>query len=114
MKVRSCDLRYQITIEEPTEDQDTTGQTVQTWSTFATTRASIDTTTGLPRAEEVALGGSLEPKIVVTFTMRYVSGLTEKMRISFRNDYYNIIGIADVDARQAFHVVRTIRGLNNG
>lgn len=112
--MRSCELKHAITIEEPTETQDTTGQAAQDWVPFASTRAKVDTTTEFGRYAENVDGGSLQPSASVLFTMRYVTGLTEKMRINFRGDYYNITGIADIDARKAWQTVRAIRGLNDG
>ena len=114
MKVRSCDLRYQITIEEPTEGQDTTGQPIVEWATFATVRAKVDTTTEFIRSTEIEVSGSLQPRALVVFTFRYLSGLTEKMRFSFGGDYYDILAIANVDGRGAYHMVRAVRGLNDG
>lgn len=114
MSVLSCELRFQVTIQEPTETEDSTGQPVQTWATFATVYAKVDTTTEFGRDLEVQLGGSMNPRAYVLFTTRYVSGLTEKMRIVFNGDNYNIVGIADIDGRRAFHMIRAIRGLSDG
>jgi len=109
--IQSCELRHSVTIEEPTETQDATGQPITSWTTFATARAKIDTTTEFGRDTEVFVGNELVASAGVIFTMRYISGLTEKMRISYNGDYYDIIGIADVDMRHAFHQVRARRGL---
>lgn len=73
-----------IVIQTFSVAKDSYGQAVKTWSTHATVRASLQ------------YGGGSESNVIqertatsdVIWTIRYLSTVTEKMRISYGSDYY--------------------------
>jgi SPP1 family predicted phage head-tail adaptor len=87
------DLRHRIVIEQYTETQDSTGQPTRGYTTFATSRASIEPLGG----RELFDAQSVMPEANTRIRLWYLAGLTEKMRILFEGVYYNILNVRDID-----------------
>lgn len=80
-------LRHRITIESPADTQGATfGEAKLTWSTFASVWAAVEPIGGkeLLRADHVA--GGLTHRV----SLRYIAGVTAKMRINFNGRHLNI------------------------
>ena len=78
-------LDRKIVIQTYTGTKDSYGQPVKTWSTYATVKAAMgyDWT-----GEEGRQVGERVATSDIRWTIRYKSGVTEKMRISYGSDYY--------------------------
>lgn len=74
-----------IIIQSYTVAKDTFGQAVKTWSTYATIQAAMGYDWS---GREGELVGVLAATSDIRWTIRYKSGVTEKMRISYGSDYY--------------------------
>ena len=82
-----------ITIESYTESVSSdTGQRVQSWAEFAQVWAQVKES---DQGTEPVNADRKEHKTRVSFVIRYVSGLTPKMRVSWGGNYYNILNIAE-------------------
>lgn len=77
--MRAGRLRQRVTIQEPTETQDSYGEPVATWSDLATVWAAIDPLSG----RETFGGEQYQARLTHRVTMRYRSDLqvSAKMRI---------------------------------
>jgi SPP1 family predicted phage head-tail adaptor len=93
--VNAGDLRHRVTIESATRTGDGAGGATITWGTVAEVWAAI-----WPRtvSETFALD-----RVAGTTThdvwMRYRSGVTPAMRITFGNRVFDILGAQDVEDR---------------
>ena len=86
-----------VTVEQYSMTTDSnTGEKLQSWSTYSTPWARIQESES---GSESVDSDRREAKQTVTFSMRYDSGITTKMRILWESKYYNIINIADLERR---------------
>lgn len=81
-------LNKKITIEQPTETQDGTGQAVKSWSTYSQPWAAIEPL----RANEFISSQQIVGEATVRIRVRADSGITEKMRVNWNGKIYNIEG----------------------
>ena len=89
-----------ITIQQTTDIRDEFGAGVPAWSTFATVWANAAPSGGNEKTE----GQKITATGVVIFTIRYLSGVDEKMQILYQGDYYNITNIDEPDRRKTLTI----------
>ena len=86
-----------VTVEQYSMTTDSnTGEKLQSWTTYSTPWARIQESES---GSESVDSDRREAKQTVTFSLRYDSGITTKMRILWESKYYNIINIADLERR---------------
>ena len=108
--MRAGQLRHQVVIQQPTETQDSQGQPVKSWGTFATVHANV-----LPlKGREYFNAQQINAETTTKFVIRYLAGITEKMRISYDSKLYNIQGIVNVGERDRIIELMCGEGVNNG
>ena len=88
-------LRNLITIQTPVEAQTSTGEPTITWVTYYTVNGSIEPLIGREYWQSKQISSEISGKI----NIRYIKGITAKMRIKFGNRYYNIESIIDPEER---------------
>jgi SPP1 family predicted phage head-tail adaptor len=93
--VKSCKLRHVVIVQERTETRQPDGSYAPTWSTFATLRAAVEPL----RGQEYFAAHQLQASTNVRIRVRYVSGVTTKMRVLFESRYFEIEGIIDPEMR---------------
>ena len=86
-------LNKRIAIETSTPTRDTTGSVIPIWSTFATIWASKQHKT----SREFYAAQKVNSEITDLFVIRYLPGVTTKMRASYDGKYYDILGADDPD-----------------
>ena len=91
---RAGQLRFQVTIQQPTITQ-SYGEPTETWSKFATAMADIEPLSG----REYFAAKQIMSEQMFKITIRYIAGITKKMRVSYGGDYYDIQDINDVKTR---------------
>ncbi len=95
--MRSGNLRHLITIQQPVETQSDSGELVTTWSDFATVYGAISHLRGTEQyiapAQQVTGSGDYKIKI------RYIAGITIKMRVKFGDRIFQITAINNWDER---------------
>ena len=79
-------LDKRITIQQKTVTQDSAGIIAETWATFAVVWASVEPLTGRERFMAQQIFTDMDIRIRI----RYLSGVTPMMRVSFNNKLYNI------------------------
>jgi SPP1 family predicted phage head-tail adaptor len=93
--MRAGALRHTLVIEQPTETRDAHGQAVQTWTTFATVPGSLEPLNG----REIFAAAQVQAEITARARIRYLDGVTPKMRIAFESKIYAITAVIDRDLR---------------
>ena len=96
--------RHQIVIEQPADAADTRHGYAPTWSTFATPLASYREMS----ASEAFETQRTEGKRVVEFGIRYIAGITAKMRISYDGALYDIRPPVDPNGRKRDLIITAI------
>lgn len=81
-------LNKYITIETPTEAQNSVGQPIKTWATHAQVWAAIQPL----RMQELVAAQQINGKATVKIRIRALDTVTEKMRVSWNGKIYNIEG----------------------
>ena len=103
------DLRHLITIETPTITQGDYGEPTVVWSTFKTIRVSIEPLRGREFFDSEKFNSEVTHKI----KMRYLGGLTSKMRIKFGTRYFNILSVININERNRELHLMCAEGNNN-
>lgn len=104
--MRSGSLRCRLIIESPNEAQDNLGQEIQTWALFAEVFGSLDPISGRERV----LSAQTMAEATYRARIRFLRGLTTKMRIKYGERIYHIVYIAD-DSRGRELVLDLIEGV---
>jgi SPP1 family predicted phage head-tail adaptor len=100
-------MRHRITFQQMTSTLDAGGGRAISYSTFKTVHAHIKQDSGREKYEQ----GVLEAKKVFTFTIRFISGLTEDMRIIFNSKSFNITSIINDDERNKYLIIKADEGV---
>lgn len=90
-------LRHRITIQKATEAPNAYGEMVQTWGTFATVSASVEPL----RGRELWAAGGQQARVTTRIRIRYLRGVTSKMRVLFGSRAFEIESIIDPEERNA-------------
>lgn len=95
-KIRAGELREQIILQAPTGTLDATyGGETGAVSDFATVWAKPIVRTGRERIE----AHSLNATNTITFVIRYVSGISAAMQVSYRGVVYKILTVTEIEYR---------------
>lgn len=89
-------LRHRVTIESPTETQDEYGAVSLTWSTVAVVYAEIVPLTGREKIHAEQQSSDLSHRV----TVRYLSGVTPRMRVLFGARVLEVSSVRDIDERR--------------
>ena len=102
--ISGSDLLYRVSIEEKTKTRGETHSMEVSWSeiTGGAVGAAVDWTGG----SEGEILTKETAKTNVTFTIRYLAGLTKEMRIVYDGDNFDILTILTV-GRKKFMKIKT-------
>ena len=98
-------LRRLVTIESVTETPNEYGEPEQVWAEFAQAWAQQEDLTG----REAFLAQQVLSEVTTRFTIRYVAGVTAKMRVVSDDTIYNIQSVADPDGKRRSLVLMALR-----
>lgn len=87
--MKAFQLRHRVEIQSVAETRDSYGQPIQTWSKFATVWAALEPL----RGREFFSAEQFQSKLTTRIRIRYLDGVTTKMRIVFGAYTYNIESI---------------------
>lgn len=90
--MKAGELDRFVEIEALTEGQTPSGEVSQTWATYAQAWAKMRPTRGTEAAQDEALYGWE----MVDFTIRWVAGITSKMRLLYDGKHYNIQSVKEL------------------
>ena len=88
-------LRHRVIVQQPTISRNSLGEEIPSWGTFATVWASIEPLSG---REYTTLRAELA-QVTTRIRMRYLAGLTSKMRILHGTTVYEIVPQQDMEMR---------------
>lgn len=88
-------LSKRVTLQTATETRDTDGSVIQTWSDTATVRAAVEPLVG----REYWAAQQINAERTVRFRIRYRSGVTPKMRVSYDSRVFDIKSAINVNER---------------
>ena len=96
-------MRERVELQNVTEAQSTSGFPAETWATLATVWAEVNYNI-LPSKEDT-MADKTTAIGVVTFRIRLRSDITEKTRILYRANYYDITAIEETPGRE-FQIIQ--------
>lgn len=88
-------LRHRITIQHPIEGRDSTGGVTVTWGTFAAVSASVEPL----RGRELWAAAAINARTTTRIRIRYLKGVTPKMRVLFGARIYLIDSVINPEER---------------
>lgn len=96
------ELRHSITIEQAVETQDGYGAPAVTWTPFAAQRrAKVEPLSGREYFAAQAMQATIDTKI----TLRYLAGVTPKMRVTYAGRVFDIDTPINVDERNRWLIL---------
>jgi SPP1 family predicted phage head-tail adaptor len=88
-------LRERVTVQQATESRNAIGETVLAWSTYDTVWASVEGVS----SREALDAGKIDIQISHRVRMRYLSGITQNMRLSWRDRTLEIVSLLEYGNR---------------
>jgi SPP1 family predicted phage head-tail adaptor len=101
--MRAGRLDRRIVIEQPVYAQGADGQAVKTWLFFAEVCAEKRDTAG----REFIAADRETAALTTTFRLRWLSGVSREMRISYGGALFDIQHIAEIGRREGLEIVAT-------
>lgn len=93
-----------ITIQQRAQSRDSEGGIVDAWTDFAANVwASVSYLDSVEK--KVTNSGGIKLEAKTRFIIRYLSGITNTMRVSFNSQYYNIRHVNDFDDKHAYMII---------
>ncbi len=92
-------MRHRVTIQQPTEEQDETGQPIVTWSNWITGEPAEFKPTG---GTESMRGEQLEANVKGIFRVRWRNGYTHQMRVVHSGVNYGILYVNPVEGGRRY------------
>jgi SPP1 family predicted phage head-tail adaptor len=89
--MRAGTMRRQIVIQQSNATQNTSGDPIPAWETFATVRAAIVPLQG----RELLAAQQIVASVSHRLDMRYVVGVTPAMRVTYDGRYFDIQAAID-------------------
>ena len=94
-------LRDRVTVQQATENRNSLGESILSFSTFAEVWASVQGVS----AREFLLAGQQQVEVSHRVKMRYLTGLTPQMRLSWRGRTLEIISILEHENRSVHELI---------
>lgn len=107
--MRAGRLRHRVTIQQNAPTQNSLGEPVDAWTTYATVYADIRPL----RTRELVAGGQVVAEVTTPIRIRRTSGVSAAMRVLHGSTVYSITGVLDFPERGEMELVTT-QGLNSG
>ena len=98
-------LDRRIVIQSNTQTRDAYGALVDSWATFATVSAKY-----MPiRGDEYLAAQQMTAKVDGVFKIRWLSGVTETMRISYDGKYWDIRSLNETGRREGIEIYAQVK-----
>lgn len=101
--IRPGELRERVTVQIATGSTNAMGETVLTWSDSTQVWASVQGVS----AREALISGQQDTSISHKVRMRYLQGLTQQMRLSWRGRTLEIVSLLEHDNRSVHELICT-------
>jgi len=93
--MRAGKLRHRIIIQMPTETRDSFGGVTVVWNTFAIVSGSVEPL----RGQELWAAQAQQARVNTRIRIRYLAGITSKMRVLYGVRIYLIDSVIDPEER---------------
>lgn len=93
--MRAGRLRHKLIIQQATETQGTTGELAVSWGIFATVWGAVEPL----RGREFFAAQELQAEVTTRIRMRYLAGVTPKMRVLYGETIFLINAVIDPEMR---------------
>lgn len=103
-------MRHRVALQSRAATQAGTGQPTGAWSTVATVWASIEPLQGRELVAAMAAQSELTHRV----TLRYRSGITTKMRVSYGGRFFNIHAVRNSEERNQVMFLDCTEGGDGG
>lgn len=107
---KSGDLRRRVTLQQRSTAQSTSGEQSETWTNVATVWGSVDPVSGNEHFD----GEAVKAPLLYDISIRYRTGVTPAMRISYGGRIFNILSVMDQEELHRLLIMRCVEGLNQG
>ena len=94
-------LRERVTVQQATETRNSLGEVVQSWSTYATVWASVE---GIS-SREALQQGQVQTDVSHRVQIRYLDGLKQTMRLSWRGRILEIVSVLEHGNRSEHELI---------
>jgi SPP1 family predicted phage head-tail adaptor len=94
-------LRERVTVQQASESRNALGETVLSWATFAERWASVEGVS----SRELLQYGQQQIEVSHRVRMRWLSGLTQSMRIVWRGRTLEIVSLLEHGNRSEHEIV---------
>ena len=94
-------MTERVRVEQPTEDRNRFGESVQSWATYSERWASIEELS----SREFLSQGQQQTEITHRVRMRYVDGLTQNMRLIWRGRTLEVISLLEHNNRSEHELI---------
>ncbi|AND85565.1 phage head closure protein [Clostridium tyrobutyricum] len=108
--MRTEELKHKIIFQKLTATTNENGFEVEVWEDYSTVWAEVSNLMG--REYFAAAAGQAEK--TVKFTIRYLQGITDDMRILFEDKQYNITFIDNIKYRNKYIEIKALEVENSG
>ena len=88
-------LRERLTVQQASENRNSLGETVLSWTTYAERWASVEGVS----SREALESGQQDVQVTHRVRMRYLPGLTQQMRLSWRGRILEIVSLLEYGNR---------------
>lgn len=105
--MRTAALKHKVTVEQVAEVPNSYGEPIHLWTDYATRHASFRPI----RGREYFRAKQVQEEEPVRFKMRYLDGLTQKMRIVYDSNYYNINSIINPEGSDREMIIEASESL---
>lgn len=108
--MRTEELKHKIMFQKLTTTTNENGFEVEVWEDYSTVWASISNLMG----REYFAAAAVQAEKTVKFTIRYLHGITDDMRILFKDKQYNITFIDNIKYRNKYIEIKALEVENSG
>ncbi|MDK2918990.1 MAG: hypothetical protein PWQ37_1723 [Candidatus Petromonas sp.] len=104
IKVNIGELKHRITFQRLTTSINDNGFEVKTWEPFKIVWAKVENLHG----REYFTAAQVKAERTVKFTIRYIEGIDETMKILFKDKIYNITFIDNIKYQNRFIEIKAL------
>lgn len=108
--MRTEELKHKITFQKLTSTTNENGFEVEVWGDYSTVWAGVSNLIG----REYFAAAAVQAEKTVKFTIRYLQGITDDMRILFEDKQYNITFIDNIKYRNKYIEIKALEVENSG
>ena len=100
-------MRHKVIIQQVTSTTDAGGGRAVSWANYTTVFAHVEQLSAQVKFDQ----GVVDERGLYRFTMRFLTGVDTRNRLSFDNKIFNIDSVINLDERKKYLVIRAKEGV---